>query len=91
MKEFNELIEGYRDVILSERVHNQPEADKAATYMRKLVLKKFCDELRLVRKFKNVEHVDAVARYIARTRNEKTSWQEVYQSYMMYFHNQLDF
>jgi len=91
MKHYNELIEDYRDVIIAQQGHNQPEADKAAEYLQKLVLKKFCDELRLVRKFQNNDKVDVVARSVAYVRSDKTTWQDVYAKYMSYFNNELTF
>jgi len=91
MKHFNELIEDYRSVIISEQVHNQPEADKAAEYLQRWILKKFCDELRLVRKFQNTNKVDIVARYIALLRKDNSTWADAYGMYMFYFHNEMPF
>lgn len=91
MKHFRELVEDYRDVIIAQQGHNQPEAEKAAEYLQRWVLKKFCDELRLVRKFENTNKVDIVARYIALLRDDKTPWNVSYEIYLHYFHNEWPF
>jgi len=91
MKHFRELVEDYRDVIIAQQGHNQPEAEKAAEYLQRWVLKRFCDELRLVRKFENTNKVEIVARFIAFVRNEKTTWEDVYGVYVAYFYDELPF
>jgi hypothetical protein len=91
MKHFNELIEDYINVIIHEQVHNQPKADRAAECLQGYVLKRFCDELRLLRKFQNTDKIDTVARYIALLRNDNSTWEDAYDKYMSYFHNELTF
>ena len=91
MKHYNETIEQYRDVIIAQHGHNHEESEKAAEYLRKWVLGRFCDELKLLRKFQNFDKVDVVARYVAYVRNEKTTWQNIYTTYKWYFHNELPF
>ena len=78
-------IDIYLDVIMSQDQDNKAEAIKAATYLKQFVDKSFCDELRLIRKFRNNDNVDVVARNIAFVRNDSTSWEQAYDVYIGYF------
>lgn len=78
-------IDIYLDVIMRQDQDNSEEAIKASSYLKRYVDKRFCDELRLIRKFRNNNNIDVVARNIAFVRNDKTSWQQAYDVYSSYF------
>ena len=81
-------IDIYVDVIMRQDHENSAEAIKASSYLKQFVDKSFCDELRLIRKFRNNDNVDVVARNIAFVRNDSTSWQQAYDVYSTYFNTE---
>ena len=81
-------IDIYVDVIMRQDHDNTAESNKAASYLKRFVVKSFCDELQLIRKFRNNNNIDVVARNIAFVRNDSTSWQQAYDVYSTYFNTE---